>query len=152
MASPTNASLSGLEQTLELYFGKKAPELPKGVKDFLVSVAPWVTLISVVISLPAVLALIGISSFVMPMSSYMAYPVATGTMWMVSSAVLVVTIVLEALAIPGLFKRTKQGWNLVFYSSLVSIVFSIISLNLVGGIIGALISFYILFQLRSYYR
>lgn len=151
MASSSN-SLSGLEQTLDLYFNKKAPALPAGVKEFLVNIAPWIVLISVVISLPAVLALIGISSFVMPMAAYMTYPAATGTMWMVASAFLVITIVLEALAIPGLFKRSKQGWNLVFYSALVSVVFNVVSLNLIGGIIGALISFYLLFQLKSHYH
>lgn len=150
MARSAN-SLSGLEEILDLYFGKKAPALPEGVKDFLVSIAPWIVLISVVVALPAVLALIGISSFVMPIS-YMAYPGSGGTMWMVASAFLVVTIVLEALAIPGLFKRSKQGWNLIFYSSLVSVVFNVVSLNFIGGIVGALISFYLLFQLRSHYR
>lgn len=151
MASSSNAALGSLEQTLDLYFGKKAPVLPGGIKDFLVSIAPWVVLISVVISIPAVLALAGISSFVMPMMTYSAYPGA-GTMWMVSAAFLVVTIVLEALAIPGLFKRSKQGWDMVFYSALVSVVFNAVSLNIIGGIIGALISFYLLFQIRSYYH
>lgn len=148
MASYSN-SLGGLEETLDLYFGKKAPALPAGVKDFLVSIAPWLTLISLVVSLPAVLALIGISSFMMPVA-YMAYA-AGGTVW-VSAAFLVVTIVLQALAIPGLFKRSKQGWNFVFYSALVAVAYNAVSLNLIGGIVGALISFYLLFQLRSHYR
>lgn len=149
MASYSN-SLGGLEETLDLYFGKKAPALPPGIKEFLVSIAPWIVLISVVISLPAVLALIGISSFMMPVA-YMAYA-GGGTMWMVSAAFLAVTIVLEALAIPGLFKRRKQGWNLVFYSALLTVVYNAVSLNLIGGIVGALISFYLLFQLRSHYN
>lgn len=107
MAEPSNATLAGLEKTLDLYFGKKAPALPNGVKEFLVNIAPWLTLIVVVISLPAVLALVGISSFVMPMAYFVA---PLGGPWlMLSSVVLVVTIILEALAIPGLFKRSKQG-------------------------------------------
>lgn len=149
MASSSNG-LGGLEQTLDFYFGKKAPVLPTGVKEFLVSIAPWITLISVLIGLPAVLALVGISSYFGPMAAYMYSGI--GTMWMVSSAFLVVTIVLECLAIPGLFKRSKQGWNFVFYSRLLSVVLNIVTLNLIGGVIGALISFYFLFQLRSYYH
>lgn len=151
MASSSNAALGSLEQTLDLYFGKKAPALPAGIKDFLVSIAPWVVLVSVVVSIPAILALVGVSSFVMPMMAYSSYPGA-GSMWMVSATFLVVTIVLEALAIPGLIKKSKQGWDMVFYSSLVGVVFNAVSLNIIGGIIGALISFYLLFQLRSYYR
>lgn len=151
MAKSSNASLSALEQTLDLYFGKKAPALPSGAKEFLVSIAPWAVLVCVLVTLPAVLALAGISSFVMPMYSYMAYP-GTGPWLMLSSIVLVITIILEALAIPGLFSRSKQGWNYVFYASLVSVVFNLISFNFIGAIISGLISFYLLFQLKSYYR
>lgn len=144
--------LESLEQTLDLYFNKKAPALPAGAKEFLVNIAPWVTVIAVLLSLPAALALIGINSFVMPYSSVGMMGYSTGSMWMVSSALLVVTLVLEALAIPGLFSRSKSGWNFVFYSSLVSIISSIVLLNLVGAVISAVISFYFLFQLRSYYK
>lgn len=150
MVNSSSASLKGLEQSLDLYFGKKAPALSTGVKEFLVTIAPWVTLVSVVISLPAILALIGISSFVMPYAPVMY--VGQGTMWFLSATFLVVTIVLEALAIPGLFSRSKQGWNLVFYSCLVSLVAQVVSLNLIGAVISAIISFYFLFQLRSYYK
>lgn len=145
--------LESLEEKLDLYFNKKAPALPAGVKDFLVSIGPWLVLISVVLSVPALLALIGISSFVMPYSSMgmMGY-YSSGSMWMVSNVLLVVTLVLEALAVPGLFNKTKQGWNFIFYASLVSIISSLVYLNLLGAVISAVISFYFLFQLRSYYR
>ncbi len=143
-----------IEETLDLYFGKKAPQLPEGVRNFIVMIAPWLILISVILSIPALLALIGISSFVVPMSAMMGYGgyLGGGAMWTVSMVLLAITVVLEALAIPGLFKKAKSAWNLVFYSVLVSLLSSLVVLNLVGFIISALISFYILFQIRSSYR
>jgi len=65
---------------------------------------------------------------------------------------LAISVVLEFLAVPGLFKKTRQGWNFVYYSALVSVLYSLVSFNLGGLIIGALISFYILFQVRTYYK
>ena len=37
--------MDGLMKTLDLYLVKKAPALPKNVKDILVSVAPWLEVI-----------------------------------------------------------------------------------------------------------
>ncbi len=152
MATNSNP-LGSLEETLDLYFGKKAPGLPEGVKGFIVMIAPWLVLISVILSIPALLALLGISSLVMPMYGMMGYGYfGGGAMWSVSMVLLAVTVVLEALAITGLFKKTKSGWNLIFYSVLVSLISNLITLNLLGFLIGGLISFYLLFQIRSYYH
>lgn len=142
--------LGSLEETLDLYFGKKAPQLPEGVRNFIVMIAPWFVLISVILSIPALLALLGISSFVMPTYGMMGY--AVGPMWTVSMVLLAATVVLEALALPGLFKKSKSGWNLIFYSILVSLLSNLVTLNLLGFLIGGLISFYILFQIKSYYH
>jgi len=85
---------------LSVYFGEKAPKMPVGLKDFIVKVAPWLSVIGLVFSLPAILVLIGISSFI---------PVGYG-MYLGNSTVVVIfaiaSVVLYALAIPGLFKKT----------------------------------------------
>lgn len=142
--------MNGLTDTLELYLVKKAPALPPGAKEVIVKFAPWITLILLVLALPAVLALIGLGTVLAPFA-YMG-GVSAGTGFTLSLVILAISVVLEALAIPGLFKRTKQGWNLVFYSTLLSLVSSLVSYNIVGGLISALIGLYILFQVRSYYH
>lgn len=147
----TLSPLNSLEETLDTYFGQKAPSLPPGVREFIVKIAPWLILISVILSIPALLALFGISAVVLPMSGYYGYNPA-GPMWIVSMVLLAITVVLEALAIPGLLKRNKFGWNLIFYSVLVSLLSNLVIMNLLGLVIGALISFYLLFQIRSYYH
>lgn len=145
-----NAPLQQLETTLEEYLVKKAPALPDNIKEIIVKFAPWITLILLIMALPAVLILFGIGSFMMPVSYMGGF--RTGNTYTLSMIVLAISLVLEALAIPGLMKRTRQGWNLVFYSTLVSTVSNIISFNIGSLIIGTLISLYILFQVKSYYK
>lgn len=139
-AFPKN--LNQLEDMLDLYFGQKAPQLPPNVKETIVRIAPWITLVLLVISLPAVLVLFGIGTLFAPVSYLGGFQ--AGTTYTLSLVVLAVSLVLEALAIPGLMKRSKKGWNMVFYSALVGIVSNLLSMNFMGLIIGALISYYFL--------
>jgi len=44
------------------------------------------------------------------------------------------------------------GWRLLFYSQLVSLAYSLLSRNIVSGLIVGLISLYILFQVRPLYH
>lgn len=150
MATSNSSPLAQLEETLDLYFGKKAPALPANVKEVIVKFAPWITLVLVVMSLPAVLALLGIGALLTPLS-YLG-GANSGFSYMLSLIFLAVSVLLEALSIPGLFKRTKQGWNFVFYSSLVSILSNVVNFNLSSLVIGTLVSFYFLFQIKSYYK
>ncbi len=64
---------------------------------------------------------------------------------------LAVSLGLEAAALPGLFKRQRQGWMLLFYGVLVHGAYNLFSLNVGGLIIGTAISLYILMQVRSKY-
>lgn len=137
--------LGKLEDTLSEYLIKKAPALPKNIKDILVAIVPWFTLIGVILSLPLLLAALGLSAFVMPfayMSMHQNF---------ISLILLLVVVVLEAMSIPGLMKRQRQGWMWLFYANLVSVVSTVLSFSL-SGLIGLAIGFYILFQVREYYK
>jgi len=61
-------------------------------------------------------------------------------------------MILEIVALPGLFKRTKNSWELMFYASLIMVLSYIFALNIGSLIIGGAISFYVLFQIKSYYK
>lgn len=140
-----------LEKTLEPYFTNKAPfQIPKDIKELLVKLAPYLVIIFVVLSLPAIFALFGLSALLTPFMMGVSYTM--GPLWWVSTALIAVSVVLEALAIPGLFARTMQGWRYVFYAQLVSILASVLQMNLIGAIISALIGFYILFQVKEMYK
>ncbi len=144
------SALSSLETTLDQYLVKKAPAIPTAWKDVIVKVAPWLSLLMVIVSIPAILVLFGITAFVLPFSMF-AGPYAPAGI-SIAVILMIATIALEALAIPGLFKRSRQGWNFVFWSALVGALSNIISLNIGGFIIGTLLSLYILFQVKSYYK
>lgn len=153
--SSPNTSLTGalsqLENTLEEYLVKKAPfTLPTGVKDFIVMIAPWFTLVGLILAIPAILMVFGLGAIVAPMAFLGG--VKAGTTFTVSIAISIVALVLNALALPGLFKRTKSGWNFVFYSSLVGVISNIVTFSIGGLIIGSLLGLYVLFQVKEYYK
>jgi hypothetical protein len=144
-----------LETTLEEYLGKKAPQLPKSWRDIVVKFAPYLAIIGVVLGIPGVLALLGIGTFIVPLGTVggiISGRPFLGIGYLVNVIFLGVTIVLEGLAIPGLFSRTKKAWNLLYWCALVGAVQNIISFNVGGLIIGTLLSLYVLFQVKEYYK
>ena|SRR3990167_1203147 len=142
--------LKKLEDTLELYLVKKAPALPAGAKEIIVKIAPWITLVVLILTLPLILAVLGLGALLAPLSFLGG--VTTGTGYIVTLIFSGAQLVLEGLAIPGLFKRSKGAWNLVFYASLIGAVQNIVTFNVGGLLIGSLLSLYILFQIREYYK
>lgn len=137
-----------LISTLNEYFGKKAPQLPVNVREFIVKVSPYLAIISAVLAAPAVLALLGLSATYGAYLPYMAAANGLGISVIISIAV----IVLNAMAIPGLFKRSISGWNFVFYGTIVSALGSLLTYNVLNAVISLIISFYFLFQVRSLYK
>lgn len=144
--------LAQFENFLEIYLVKKAPALPKSGKELVVKIAPWLVIVGVVLSIPAIFSLFTLNAMVSS-NPYGAYVTAAlGPTYYISLILLVVVVILEILALPGLFNRKKSGWNFILYSALVSLVSSLITMNLVGFIIGGLLSLYLLFQVREYYK
>ncbi len=146
----SNSPLIQLEDTLNVYFGQKAPALPENIKELIVKYGPWVTLVLLILAAVPLLGVIGLGALLSPIA--LMSGVSYGGMYLLTLAFSVAIIVLEAIAIPKLLKRQKSGWNLVFYASLLSSVSSLLSRDIFGLIIGTLLSFYILFQIRSYYK
>lgn len=148
--------MNQLEAILNEWFGVKAPHLPETWKKFIVTASPWLAIIGVVLGAFAAFTLFSATSALMSLGgAYGAYGAAVGAgftpMFWVSMALMLVMVVLEALSIPGLRKKAYVGWRWMFYASLLSIVSSIVSANFISAIIGAVISFYVLFQIRSLY-
>ena len=142
--------LKQLEDLLSEYLVKKAPALPANIKEAIVNFAPWVTLVVLILTLPVVLAVFGLGAFFAPFSFLGG--ITAGTNYLLTILFSGVQLVLEAMAIPGLFKKSRAAWNLVFYAALVGAVQNIVTFNLGGLLIGTLLSLYILFQVREYYK
>lgn len=142
--------LKQLEDFLAEYLIKKAPALPSNIKEIIVKVAPWLTLIFLILTLPLILAVLGLGVLFAPFS-FMG-GLTAGTSYIVAMAFALVMLVLEAIAIPGLFKRSKSAWRLLYYVALIEAVKNIVTLNFGGLIIFSLLGFYFLFQVREYYK
>jgi len=139
-----------LDDFLSLYLIKKAPPLPDNVKEFIVKYSPYLTILLMLISLPAILFAFGLGWLLAPMSFMGGY--RAGMSFSFGTLVMLVVVVLEIMAIPGLISRKATAWKLLFYSVLINSVYSLISFNLGNLILGTLISLYILYQVKSYYK
>jgi hypothetical protein len=74
---------------------------------------------------------------------------ATGLI--IATLIGLVASVLELIAFPGLLNRKMSGWTLLFWVEVLGILSAVIALS--GfGVIMALIWFYFLFQIKSYYK
>lgn len=149
------STMSSLEGTLESYLGEKAPQLPQQWKDVLVKVAPYLAIIAVVIGVPGFLALLGLGAFVVPLGTIggiMTGKPFFGVGYILNVAFLGVMVLLEGLAIPGLFGRKMSGWKYMYWGTLVGAVQNIISFNVGGLVIGTLLSLYLLFQVKKNYK
>src|SRR5580765_7865588 len=133
---------------LDFYLVKKAPfQIPEGGREFIVKFGPWLIVVLLVISLPFILFLLGVGTALLPFGG-MDY--ATG--WGIGTILLLAQIGLRVAALPGLFARKMSGWKLLFYSSLVGFLSSLLSVfGIIPGLIGLLISLSILFQVRTKY-
>lgn len=145
-------NLGQLEKVLDEYLVKKAPALPANVKDILVKFAPYLAILGVIVAIPAVLTLFGLSAFLSAIPLTAAAMAKTGFSYYLAVIFLLITVVLEALAIPGLLAKTKKGWNLLYYSTLINAVYSLLSVNIGGLLLGTVLGLYLLFQVKSYYH
>ncbi|MEK7597805.1 MAG: hypothetical protein AAB441_04140 [Patescibacteria group bacterium] len=149
-------ALKNLEGTLEEYLVKKAPfQLPKNVKEIIVKFAPYLAILGVVMGIPGFLALLGAGTILAPLGfvgGMMTGRPFLGVGFIINVLFLGVMVLLEALAIPGLFSQSKKAWTFLYWSALVGVVQNIVSFNVGGLIIGGLLSMYFLFQVKEYYK
>lgn len=161
-------SLHKLEDMVEGWL-KPVPHLPETWRKWLANNAWWLTLIGVILSIFAIIALFGaLSLFTATTSIYGAYAAEviaethtamwTTAIW-ISLALMVVITVIEALAISPLKKMSKKGWDYMFLALVISVVSSLITAvlnvnigSLLSAVISAAIGSYILFELRSHFK
>lgn len=149
MSEANGSPLQQLERTLEEYFLHKAPyQLPSDIKEAIARFSPWIVIIFSLLSLPLIFSGLAITAIFSPF----AYATGVSPYWIIPTIVLVIAIIMNLLALPGLFARTMPGWKYTFYGELLSILYSLLSGNVVGALVGAIIGFYILFQVKSLYK
>lgn len=128
----------------------KLPSLPVGAKEFVVTITPWLSVIFGLLLVLASLSAFGVLAVFSPFATYAKGAGFAGALLLV--AVLgIAQGVLMMVAFPPLRRKAMKGWTLLFWSEVVGLVGSVLSIS-VTGVIGALIAFYFLFQIKSYYR
>lgn len=147
--SDMKSSLKQLEDTLSLYFGKKAPQIPDNIKDLIVKFTPWLILLLLIMALPAILFALGLGAIAAPFAFLGG--VHAGVSFGFGMLITIISVVLELMALPGLFKTQAKSWRLLYYSVLVGFVGSIFSYNILGGTISVAISLWVLFQIKDKY-
>lgn len=158
-----------LEDSLEKTF-KGLPQLPKNWKKGIVQYLPWITLVIGVLTIWSAYSVWHWAHWVNAWADYannlsrafggseVVSSRMTVGIW-VSVVVLAIEAVIYILAFPALKATKKMGWNMLFYGSLVNVVYGVVILftnyggvsNLVWSIISTAIGWYFLFQIREYY-
>ncbi|RJQ36942.1 hypothetical protein C4559_04395 [Candidatus Microgenomates bacterium] len=146
MAKDTSVNIIG---TFEQFF-VKAPALPANAKEIIVKITPILSLVFGVLGILASLGGLGLLTAFSPVAAVGGVP--SYGLGFVSAILWLLGAVLLLLAFTGTKARKISGWNFLFWSELVNVAGSFISMSFISGIIGGLITFYILFQIKSYYK
>lgn len=128
----------------------KLPALPKKWLDVIVSITPWIALIFGILGVLGSLAAVGILTFLAPFVA-LGSGVGVASGGIIGAILALVASVLLLAAFTGTKARKISGWNFLFWSEVVSIISSVVAVS-VAGVVGGLIGFYILFQIKSYYK
>ena len=143
-----NEYLLKLDKTLEEYLVKKAPALPKDLVKFLVAIAPWFAVLGAILGIPAILGAFGLGAVLTPFALIAgARSGAFWFYWVIGLA----QVALAALSIKPLFAHKLTGWQYLFYSQLLGLIVSLGHYDM-GNLIGTIISFYLLYQIKKSYK
>lgn len=137
---------------LEGYFAK-APVLPINIKEMLVKYVPYFALVFGIIGIIFSISSLGILGITSPLAIVGGAETVNsyGTSF-VSSLFSIVSSAMMVMAYQSLQAKKLNGWNLMFWSEVVNIIGSIILLNIIGAVISGLIGFYLLYQIKSFYK
>lgn len=148
----TQKHMNALEGWLAPIFAK-FPHIPMGGRQTLTKIAPWLALIF------GVLGLLGIVS-AGSLMSYLSFSVLGMGMIQITMFISLlaglIACILEILAFKPLKAMKKKGWDLLFYATVLTTATTILSLlfgySEIGSLIGALIGFWLLFEVRGLYQ
>jgi hypothetical protein len=137
MSAVTKAAPTALIALLDHYLVRKAPfQIPNSAREWIVNYAPWIVVVLIILSLPAILFAFRVSTTVIPSAAVVA----------------LVHLGLMVMALPGLFARRMSGWQLIFYSQIASLLASIVTGAFVTGLLIGAITMYVLLQIRPLYK
>lgn len=147
----TSKSTDVIATTAEWF--DKFPPLPKTWRDTLARIAPILSLIFGILGIIVAISGLGLLTATSPLA-FMggAQTVSSYGTGILATLIYLVGSILLLAAYPGLKARKYKGWTLLFWSEVANLVGGLVSLAFLSAIVGALIGFYLIFQIRSYYK
>jgi len=136
---------------------KNVPHLPKDIVDFLVVITPWLALIGGVSSILGAISTASSGSALNRMGAIVGVHTGFSGYMLVTAIFALIIAALLLMAFSLLKKKAKTGWTYLFWTNVVGIIQSIVYLilwqsGIVSMILGAIIGFYILFEIRPQYK
>ena len=128
----------------------KFPPLPKGGRDTLARIAPILSLIFGILGILVGISGLGLLTVLSPFA-YMAGVPNYGT-GVIAALIYLVASVILLMSYPGLNAKKYKGWKLLFWSEAVSFIGGLVSMAFISTIIWGIIAFYLIFQIRSYFK
>jgi hypothetical protein len=138
-----------LEMKLDKFFNEKVWQMPKKAREIIVKVLPYLAVLSLLAIIPMILSLLGLT--MLTPFVYMK-GMRVGLSYSVSILFTLVCGILAVVIIPGLFKKQMKVWKIMFWMSLINAVGAILKMDLGSLIIGTGLSWYVLFQIKEYYK
>lgn len=149
MRAAAEAKMGALEKWMAPLFAK-LPHLPPNIRESLASIAPWLALIFGILGLVSI-ASIGGFGLLLSFSI-----LGSGLPMLLAVVVGLLASILDLLAYSPLTKRQKKGWNFLFYGAVLTFAAQLIEIvtyyGSAGGLIGAVIGFWLLFEVRDLYK
>ena len=160
--------VSGLEKWLEGVYAK-TPVLPVGVRNWISNNLYWLAAISGILGLWGAYSLWQVARWGDNWAQYSndaatyygVSPVGTAFSPLIWAIVVVVAIqaVIALMAVGPLKAHRKAGWNLLFYSALLSVGTALLYLimdgygisSTISSLVGCAVGLYFLFQIRSHF-
>lgn len=165
---PYNTQPAGLEKWADGVFGDKGSlKMPEGGRTWIANNVWWLALVGGVVSLLAAWNAYQATRYVNQWGALvdeLARQYGTSTLgssfgftYYIALAAMAAQGVLMLMAFQKLKAHQKAGWNLMFYSSLISLVMGVLYLftpyygvtSMIGVVIGVAIGWWILFQIRA---
>lgn len=128
----------------------KFPRLPKEISDVIVSFAPYLVLLGGVIGILSILTLFSIGNVFF--NSVFATGFGFLPFFYITVIASVITGIMMVISFEDLKAKIIFGWRLVFWSFTISVITMVITLNFFGALISAVISWYILVQVKELYH
>lgn len=138
-------------ELLEPYF-RKAPELSKNTKKFIIQFVPYYALFIGILGILGAISTLGILSAASPFNMSSTAKTAVIGMNTLSSLFWLASSVLKIMAYPDLDNHKYKGWNLLFWSTIVHFMGSVFAGEFLIPLLFGIIGLYILFQIKPHYK